>query len=162
MPIGTASVLFDTLGGKFPLFGGPCFGSHNFLVVTNRVYFSIDQQGGGLTFWGGQAYGRMVQSTTAVHDGKVGPNPDAFSLSQNYPNPFNPTTVISYKLSAVSDMTLRVYDVLGREVETLVHQRQDAGGHSVTFNAASLPSGVYFYRLQAGTYSANKKLLLLK
>ncbi len=88
--------------------------------------------------------------------------PTHYQLEQNYPNPFNPTTVISYKLSAVSDVTLRVYDVLGREVKTLVHQRQDAGEHSVTFNAASLPSGVYFYQLQAGTYSANKKLLLLK
>ncbi len=88
--------------------------------------------------------------------------PRNFSLSQNYPNPFNPSTLISYKLAASSDVTLKVYDVLGREVATLVHERQTAGTHSVTFNAADLPSGVYFYSLQAGTYSNTKKLLLLK
>ncbi|HUI28863.1 MAG TPA: YCF48-related protein [Candidatus Acidoferrales bacterium] len=88
--------------------------------------------------------------------------PDAYSLDQNYPNPFNPSTVISYQLSTVSNVTLKVYDVLGREVETLINQRQAAGSHSVTFNAANLPSGVYFYRLQAGSYNLTKKLLLLK
>jgi hypothetical protein len=88
--------------------------------------------------------------------------PKSFALFQNYPNPFNPTTVISYQLSAVSRVTLTVYDVLGRELKTLVNEQQTAGNHSVTFNASYLPSGVYFYRLQAGTYAATKKLLLLK
>ena len=88
--------------------------------------------------------------------------PAQFTLEQNYPNPFNPSTVISYQLSVVSNVTLKVYDVLGREVETLINQRQAAGSYSVTFNAAGLPSGVYFYRLQTGTYTATKKLMLLK
>ncbi len=85
-----------------------------------------------------------------------------FALSQNYPNPFNPTTVISYQLATNSEVTLNIYDVLGREVKTLVNERQSAGDHSVAFSAKGLPSGVYFYRLQAGTYSETKKLLLLK
>jgi photosystem II stability/assembly factor-like uncharacterized protein len=88
--------------------------------------------------------------------------PARFSLDQNYPNPFNPSTVISYQLPTNSFVTLEVYDVLAREVNTLVNEHQRAGSHSVTFNASGLPSGVYFYRLEAGTYHDTKKLLLLK
>ncbi|HEY9165244.1 MAG TPA: choice-of-anchor D domain-containing protein [Candidatus Kryptonia bacterium] len=88
--------------------------------------------------------------------------PASYGLSQNYPNPFNPTTVINYQLPMNSHVTLRVYDVLGREVVTLVNENESAGYKSVNFNASNLPSGVYFYRIQAGTYSATKKLLLLK
>ena len=86
----------------------------------------------------------------------------SFALAQNYPNPFNPTTVISYQLPANNLVTLKVYDILGRLVSTLVSDRQTAGAHSVTFNATNLSSGVYFYRLQAGTSIETKKLLLLK
>lgn len=75
--------------------------------------------------------------------------PGEFGLGQNYPNPFNPTTVISYQLPVVSQVRLVVYDVLGSEVAVLVNGRKDAGVHEVTFNAATLPSGMYFYRLQA-------------
>ncbi len=88
--------------------------------------------------------------------------PESFALYQNYPNPFNPSTVISYRLPTSANVTLKVFDVLGREVETLIQERQSAGMHSVRFNASNLPSGVYFYRLQAGSYSDTKKLLLLK
>jgi len=89
-------------------------------------------------------------------------NPMNFHLSQNFPNPFNPSTTISYQLPTNSFVVLNVYDILGREVETLVSERQMAGSHSVRFDAASLPSGVYFYRLQAGTYHDTKKLVLVK
>lgn len=85
-----------------------------------------------------------------------------YLLSQNYPNPFNPSTTISYQLPTNTLVVLKVFDVLGREVETLVNERQSAGSHSVRFKAANLPSGVYFYRLQAGVYHDTKKLLLLK
>lgn len=88
--------------------------------------------------------------------------PVDYKLQQNYPNPFNPATVISYELPKSSSVTIKVYDVLGREVQTLVNQRQSAGKHSVTFNAGDLSNGVYFYRLQAGTYLDTKKLLLVK
>lgn len=83
-------------------------------------------------------------------------------LQQNYPNPFNPSTVIDYRLPGNSHVILKIYDVLGREVRTLVDEKQNAGSHNIIFQAADLPSGVYFYRLQAGAYSETKKLLLLK
>jgi len=88
--------------------------------------------------------------------------PVNYILHQNYPNPFNPTTIIIYKLPLSSLVKIKVYDVLGREVQTLVNERQNAGYHSVVFNAGNLSGGVYFYRLQAGTYQDTKKLLLLK
>jgi hypothetical protein len=88
--------------------------------------------------------------------------PRAYNLYQNYPNPFNPSTVISYQIPSSVFVILKVIDVLGREVETLVNERQNAGNHSVQFNASTLPSGVYFYRIEAGMYHDTKKLLLIK
>ena len=88
--------------------------------------------------------------------------PDYFALGQNYPNPFNPSTFIDYQLPESNFVTLKVFDVVGHEVETLVNERQDAGNHSVKFNASNLPSGVYFYKIEAGKYRETRKLLLLK
>ncbi|MFN3394076.1 MAG: T9SS type A sorting domain-containing protein, partial [Candidatus Thermochlorobacter sp.] len=90
--------------------------------------------------------------------------PEEYVLYQNYPNPFNPTTVIAYQLPVASEVSLKVFDALGREVATLVRARQDAGRYSVPFSAATsrLASGIYFYRLQAGTFSETKKMLLVK
>jgi len=88
--------------------------------------------------------------------------PEIFSLSQNYPNPFNPTTVIKYSIPEVTNVKLKVFDMLGREIITLVNKEQNAGVYNVQFNAANLSSGVYFYRFEAGSFTASKKLLLLK
>jgi hypothetical protein len=86
----------------------------------------------------------------------------SYNLYQNYPNPFNPSTVIDYQLPASVSVTLKVFDVLGREIITLVNERQNAGKHSVQFNASNLSSGMYLYRLQSENYTSAKKLLLLK
>ncbi len=88
--------------------------------------------------------------------------PSAFTLDQNYPNPFNPTTNIRYSLPFASKVTLKVYDILGREVRTLVNAVQAPGQYTVTLNAQQLASGVYFYRINAGNFSETKKLLLLR
>ncbi|MCL4540016.1 MAG: Ig-like domain-containing protein [Bacteroidetes bacterium] len=88
--------------------------------------------------------------------------PASFRLFQNYPNPFNPTTVISYQLPAVSRVRLNVYDVLGRRVATLVDKYQNPGEYGVTFDASRLPSGVYFYRLNAGSFTATKKMVTVE
>ncbi|MDR3626938.1 MAG: T9SS type A sorting domain-containing protein [Ignavibacteriaceae bacterium] len=88
--------------------------------------------------------------------------PKGFNLQQNYPNPFNPNTTIEYSIPAVLNVTLKVYDLLGREVTTLVNKEQLAGSYKVNFNATGLASGVYLYRLTAGKYSKANKLILLK
>jgi hypothetical protein len=88
--------------------------------------------------------------------------PAQYMIEQNYPNPFNPTTMIRYALPNSSHVTLSVFNTLGEQVALLVSGQQDAGYHEVTFNAEHLPSGVYFYRLQAGSYAETKKLLLIK
>jgi len=90
--------------------------------------------------------------------------PAAYSLSQNFPNPFNPSTVISYQLPVASNVTLKIYDMLGREIATLVDEYQQAGNHNSQFSISnySVPSGIYFYRLTAGDYSSTQKMILLK
>jgi len=89
-------------------------------------------------------------------------NPEVFALSQNYPNPFNPSTIIQYSLPMSEFVSLKIYDVLGREVKTLVKKEQSAGVYNVEFNASNLTSGVYFYRIETGSFVSVKKLLLLK
>ncbi len=88
--------------------------------------------------------------------------PVAYALGQNYPNPFNPSTTISFSLPEASNVTLKVFDSLGREVATLISGDVSAGTHNVTFDASGLASGLYVYRIEAGDFSAAKKLLLLK
>ncbi len=89
---------------------------------------------------------------------------DEFKLYQNYPNPFNPSTTIKFTDSPdLQDLRLlKVYDVLGNEIATLVNEEKPAGSYEVEFNASSLPSGVYFYQLQAGNFVETKKMVLLK
>lgn len=88
--------------------------------------------------------------------------PKDYSLEQNYPNPFNPSTIISYQLPVSRQVSLKVYTLIGNEISTLVNEYQAAGRYDIEFNASSLPSGVYFYRLQAGNFVETKKMLLLK
>ena len=90
--------------------------------------------------------------------------PSSFSLEQNYPNPFNPETVIRYQLPEGGLVTLKVYDVLGREVAILINEFQQAGAYNSTFSISNsqLSSGVYFYRLTAGNKVETKKMILLK
>ncbi len=85
-----------------------------------------------------------------------------FTLQQNYPNPFNPTTNIRYQIKELSHVTLKVYDVLGKEVNQLVNTVESSGIYEVTFNAANLPSGIYFYKITAGNFSDTKKMFLVK
>ncbi len=103
-----------------------------------------------------------VDLLTGVKD-EINPKiPTEFSLEQNYPNPFNPITEIRYGLPGVAHVTLKVYDLLGREVLTLVNESQNAGFKSVSFDAGTLPSGMFFYKLQAGNINIVKKMLLIR
>ena len=88
--------------------------------------------------------------------------PAQYSLKQNYPNPFNPVTTIAYTLASTGNVKLIVYDILGREVKTLVNEVQQQGSYTVSFNASGLASGVYFYRIKSGSFSDIKKMILVK
>jgi hypothetical protein len=88
--------------------------------------------------------------------------PKEYALSQNYPNPFNPTTTIQFTIANPQLTIVRVFDLLGREVATLVNEIREPGVYAVGFDGSYLPSGVYFYRLQAGVFTQTKRLLLLK
>lgn len=110
----------------------------------------------------------FVYNTTIVTGVDEAMNiPQKYLLEQNYPNPFNPSTTIKYSIprnvkSEISNVKIIVYDILGREVKTLVNKEQYAGNYEVTFDAANFPSGTYFYKLQSGDFTETKKLLLLK
>jgi hypothetical protein len=99
---------------------------------------------------------------TTLNVNEITELPKEFELLQNYPNPLNPTTIISYQLPVNSFVTLNVYDVIGREVRTLVNGPKASGSYTIQFDGSDLPSGVYFYRLRAGDFTSVKKLILLK
>ncbi|MBT8383667.1 MAG: T9SS type A sorting domain-containing protein, partial [Ignavibacteria bacterium] len=90
------------------------------------------------------------------------PLPIDFELSQNYPNPFNPNTTIKYQVPELSFVTIKVYDILGTEVATLVNEQKPARSYEVEFDGSGFPSGIYFYQLQAGDFIETKKMVLLK
>ena len=127
-------------------------------VPGNNYFYRVRGYNSAVT----SAYSNEVNVTlTGITSDGTG-IPDKFGVSQNYPNPFNPTTVIMYQLPVSSEVTLKVYDMLGKEITTLVNKHEDAGFHSAVFVASNLPSGIYFYRMQAGKYSETKKLTVLK
>ncbi len=99
---------------------------------------------------------------TGVEDPQNINIPERFTLNQNYPNPFNPSTRIEYQVASNSQVSLKVYDVLGKEVATLVNEEKPVGSYEVNFNASQLSSGIYFYKLQAGSFVETKKMILLK
>ncbi len=102
-----------------------------------------------------------ISGATGVKDPDPG-TPDKYWLGQNYPNPFNPATTIRYNIPTATLVKLIVYDVLGREVVTLVNEKKPAGTHDVVFNAANVQSGFYFYKIVAGDFVTAKEMLLLK
>ncbi|OGU63790.1 MAG: hypothetical protein A2X62_09835 [Stygiobacter sp. GWC2_38_9] len=102
----------------------------------------------------------ILKPTTDIQD--YDSIPTEFSLAQNYPNPFNPTTTIHYQLSEFANVSLKVYDVLGNEIATLVDQSQHAGKYNVRFDGSRLASGTYIYTLRTNSFTQTKKMLLVK
>jgi hypothetical protein len=139
-------------------------------IRSDRAYCVLQTSDGGYILAG--------ETTTDGADGgdyyvvKLNPHPtgieaneavpSSFLLSQNYPNPFNALTTIRYDLSAPSRVTIDIYDLIGRRVETLICREQPAGRHQVTWNAENCSSGIYFYKIQAGELATTKKMILLK
>lgn len=130
--------------------------THNYSFVDNlyeinfqKIYYRLKQ----INYDGSFEYLNAIE---------VDIPPSEFDLFQNYPNPFNPNTVISWQVPVGSWQTLKVYDLLGREVATLVNEYKSAGNHSVEFNDAGLPSGVYLYKMQTTNFSTSRKMILIK
>jgi len=134
---------------------------HGLFTQLNTIY---DSQNNNLLVnnagFGEYIFADDESIVTGIENNKT--IPTRFLLSQNYPNPFNPSTVINYQLPKLSNVSLKVFDVLGREVVTLVNKEQPAGNYKVTFNAFRLSSGIYFYTLRTGDFIKTKKLVLLK
>ncbi|UCH66277.1 MAG: T9SS type A sorting domain-containing protein, partial [Ignavibacterium sp.] len=118
------------------------------------------QSAGTMTVYQSETITYSDFTITEVEDKKSVPS--EYSLEQNYPNPFNPTTRISYSIPSASSVQLKVYNVLGNEVATIVNKEMPAGNHSVEYNASILPSGIYFYTLTTNHFSETKKMTLIK
>ena len=129
-------------------------GKDEYLFVNYSTDFSV---------WANDVYLWVIEIDKAVGvDEESSITPQNFALEQNYPNPFNPVTSIEYKVPNNAFVNLAVYDVLGNEMKTLVNETKSAGNYKVSFNAADLPSGVYFYKLIADNFVSTKKLMLMK
>ncbi|MCW9097270.1 MAG: T9SS type A sorting domain-containing protein [Ignavibacteriaceae bacterium] len=118
-------------------------------VESSRLYYRLKQ----IDFDGSFEYSNTIE---------VEITPSVFSLSQNYPNPFNPSTKIKYSIPQSSNVVIKVFNVVGDEVSTLVNGQKQAGTYELTFNAENLPSGVYFYQLKAGDFIQTKRMILIK
>ena len=142
------------------------------LIYPRTGLMAVAYQNGFVVVFGGRTdrghlgkvvpYIEILDVSSAIHDEDE--LPKEFVLSQNYPNPFNPVTTINYSLPAGSFVSLKVYDILGKEVITLVNESQIAGDHSVNLSSERyrMTSGIYFYKLTAGAFSSTKKMILLK
>jgi len=106
--------------------------------------------------------GKYHKTTVDVETEEIKSLPKEYTLEQNYPNPFNPSTTISFNLPYKSIVNLTVYDILGKEVETLINEEMNAGKYVKMWNAGKFASGVYFYKLSAGKFNVTKKMLLIK
>jgi len=137
------------------------FAGHGLLVNNTTYSWFVNVTDG--TFWTA-CIDTFIFITPGLGDVEKNRNalPSKFALHQNYPNPFNPFTVISYDIPTVSNVMLKVYDMLGREVATLVNEVKSPGTYEVQFDASHLASGIYFYKLTAGNFTSVKKLILMK
>ena len=164
--IGTAFTIFNSLNGKIAFYGMPTVGSNNILIVATRVDTP--------SFTNGDVYGKFIQSsTTGVNKNKINLRSKDISLSQNYPNPFNPSTTIRYAVPSALPcegfepsqgvhVTLKIYDLLGREIATLVDEEQSTGWKEVVWSGKEVSSGIYFYKLHAGNYTEVRKMIMVK
>ena len=146
---------------------GSGFGTVNLIVADNslgetaKLLFGLEGVGPTLVtnFQLSLASASVGGNITGISDSGI---PSVSFLEQNYPNPFNPTTKIKYSIPELSFVTLKVYDVLGNEIATLVNKEKQSGYYEVEFNSINLVSGIYFYKLQAGNFVEVKKMLLLR
>lgn len=159
----TIGTLIDGMKIPFDIVLGDNDGKNSTDLGSNRegqISWSPFNNDNG--WWGPQYWMYTWLGNTDVTDVKEEALPFTYTLSQNYPNPFNPTTQIKYSISKVGNVSLKIYDVLGRVVSDLVNQEQQPGNYSVRFDASKLASGVYFYRIESGSFVSVKKMMLVK
>ena len=129
-------------------------------AALNSIFFINEYEG-----WAVGDSGLILHTTTgggvSVEEETNG-IPNKYNLTQNYPNPFNPSTKIKYSIPQISNVTIKVFDILGNEIETLVNEEKHTGVYEITWYAEEIPSGVYFYQLKAGDFVESKKMVLLK
>jgi hypothetical protein len=167
----TSDTVIYTSGFSFP-FTSRTIVSSNINSATTTAPDVSGFRTGPAAFGGGIAFVGAGQNRIFYDGSNVSPVvgisnnggevPNAFSLSQNYPNPFNPTTNIKFAIPEASYVTLKVYDMLGREVASLVSQEMTSGSYTVDWNAANFTSGVYFYKISAGNFTDTKRMVLVK
>ena len=158
---------------------GGKYGNESIILrTTNAGNDWIEQSSGTINYLRGVSFsddlngwvvgddGTILHTTNGgvsfVDEEQIDAIPTEFSLSNNFPNPFNPSTKIKYSIPQSSKVVIKVFDILGNEIETLVNEDKPGGTYEVTWYAENLPSGVYFYQLKAGTYVQTRKMLLLK
>lgn len=139
----------------------------NFPLSITRIEVQLGSQRVKGTTYTGTFYldnlrARYPLQTTGVEDAASSAKPEGYGLRQNYPNPFNPSTMIEFRTREVSHVSLRVYDMLGREIAVLMDKEMPAGSYKVSWNAQGFASGVYFYRLQTGNTSEIRKMMLVR
>ena len=153
---GRGTILYTTNGGNNWNYYHKITG-----IDFERIYFKDNNTGWFLGMSGlllrTDNCGGLTGNTNILTD-----IPSSFSLGQNYPNPFNPSTIVRFSIPFVSQVSLKVYDVMGREVQSLVNERMQAGSYEVKFDGSNLNSGVYFYRIVTDKFSDTKRMLLLK
>jgi hypothetical protein len=132
-------------------------------IIVNRIGYSGDSliinipQNGNLdsvNFYLNRVYVKINKISSEI--------PDKYSLYQNYPNPFNPSTIIRYSINKNTNVKLIIYDILGKEITTLVDEKQNIGTYEIKFNMKNLSSGIYFYRLVTNDFEQTKRMMLLK
>ena len=166
--IDTYPLFRDTSIADFYLMSIACGDSADSPCIDAGIPDSLDQildclHGLGTTRSDMGAYGGNNSSQlTGIHDYSNSRIPDIITLSQNYPNPFNGSTTINYFLAKAADVRINIFDILGRKIETLSEGFQSIGSHRLIWNGDSRPSGIYFYRIQAGNFVETKKMLLVK
>jgi hypothetical protein len=127
----------------------------------NKAIIKIEPSGnGGLTDFNFDNL--FIEDSSIVADDSTIVIPKSYNLSQNYPNPFNPSTVINYQIPHAAKVTIKIYDIIGNEVSTLVDGHKAVGSYSVTYNASDLASGIYIYELRSNEFISRNKMMLIK
>ena len=148
-------------GGGFVIYNDTNWNYNSLFELNTTEDFKEDEYG---NMWIGQSGRLLVYNPNGVIgiDDIVEEIPSCCNIYQNYPNPFNPTTKINFSIQKQGLVTLKVYDMLGREVAALINETKNAGNYSIDFNASKLSSGIYFYKLTSGDFSGIKKMVLIK